>query len=62
MLFPLATRSVQSTPANNTHKRVWQYIEKERKTLILWLQCSTGSTQLEDLQYLYITEKLLARM
>ena len=23
--------SVQSTPADNTHKRVWQYIEKERK-------------------------------
>ena len=26
-----ATRSVQSTPADNTRKRVWQYIEKERK-------------------------------
>ena len=25
-----ATRSVHSTPANNTRKRVWQYIEKER--------------------------------
>ena len=24
-------RSVQSTPADNTRKRVWQYIEKERK-------------------------------
>ena len=23
--------SVQSTPADNTCKRVWQYIEKERK-------------------------------
>ena len=23
--------SVQSTPANNTRKRVWQYIEKQRK-------------------------------
>ena len=29
-----ATLSEQSTPANNTRKRVWQYIEKEkRKTL-----------------------------
>ena len=25
------TRSVQSTPADNTRKRVWQYIEKEKK-------------------------------
>ena len=30
--FHPATRSVQSTPADNTRKRVWQYIEKERKT------------------------------
>ena len=29
--FHPATRSVQSTPADNTQKRVWQYIEKERK-------------------------------
>ena len=29
--FHPATRSVQSTPANNTHKRVWQYIEKEKE-------------------------------
>ena len=29
--FHPATRSVQSTLANNTQKRVWQYIEKERK-------------------------------
>ena len=27
-----ATRSIQSTPADNTRKRVWQYIEKERKS------------------------------
>ena len=27
--FHPATRSVQSTPADNTQKRVWQYIEKE---------------------------------
>ena len=26
-----ATRSVQSTPADNTRKRVWQYIEKEKE-------------------------------
>ena len=29
--FHPATRSVQSTPADNTRKRVWQYIEKERE-------------------------------
>ena len=29
--FHPATRSVQSTPADNTRKRVWQYIEKERR-------------------------------
>ena len=29
--FHPATRSVQSTPADNTRKRVWQYIEEERK-------------------------------
>ena len=28
--FHPATRSVQSTPADNTRKRVWQYIEKEK--------------------------------
>ena len=27
--FHPATRSVQSTPADNTRKRVWKYIEKE---------------------------------
>ena len=27
--------SVQSTPAHNTRKRVWQYIEKERKKEII---------------------------
>ena len=30
--FHPATRSVQSTPADNTRKRVWQYIEKERNS------------------------------
>ena len=29
--FHPATRSVQSTTADNTRKRVWQYIEKERE-------------------------------
>ena len=29
--FHPATRSVHSTPADNTRKSVWQYIEKERK-------------------------------
>ena len=28
--FYPANRSVQSTPADNTRKRVWQYINKER--------------------------------
>ena len=27
----LVLQRVQSTPADNTRKRVWQYIEKERK-------------------------------
>ena len=35
--FHPATRSVQSTPADNTRKTVWQYIEKERKESIRWL-------------------------
>ena len=30
--FHPATRSLQTTPADNTRKRVWQYIEKERKS------------------------------
>ena len=29
--FHPATQSVQSAPVNNTRKRVWQYIGKERK-------------------------------
>ena len=33
--FHPATRSVQCAPANNTRKRVWQNIEKERKLCIL---------------------------
>ena len=33
--FHPATRSVQSTPADNTRKRVWQYIEKEKKVKML---------------------------
>ena len=32
--FHPATRSVQSTPADNTRKRVWQYIEKERRLIL----------------------------
>ena len=32
--FHPATRSVQSTPADNTRKRVWQYIEKEKERKI----------------------------
>ena len=39
--FHPATRSVLSTPADNTRKRVWQYIEKERKTLSPVLQISS---------------------
>ena len=30
--FHPAPQSEQSTPADNTGKRVWQYIEKESKT------------------------------
>ena len=29
--FHPAAQSVQSTPADNTRKRVWQYIKKEKK-------------------------------
>ena len=29
--FHPASRSVHSTPADNTRKRVWQYIEKEKE-------------------------------
>ena len=36
-LFPCATQSVQSTPADNTWKRVWQYIEKEKTRLHCFL-------------------------
>ena len=35
--FHPATRSVQSTPADNTRKRVWQYIEK-RERKVYWHQ------------------------
>ena len=35
--FHPATRSVQSTPADNTRKRVWQYIKKERKSTLFQL-------------------------
>ena len=41
--FHPATRSVQSTPTDNTQKRVWQYIEKERK--------KKGSTNFEKNQH-----------
>ena len=34
--FRPATPSVQSTPADNTRKRVWQYIEKEKETHCCW--------------------------
>ena len=33
--FHPATWIVQSTPADNTRKKVWQYIEKERSKLKL---------------------------
>ena len=32
--FHPATWSVQSTPADNTQKRVWQYIEKEKEETV----------------------------
>ena len=38
--FHPTTRSVQSTPADNTRKRVWQYIEKERKCITVSLSLS----------------------
>ena len=33
--FHPATRSVQSTPVDNTRKRVWQYIEKGKRKKIM---------------------------
>ena len=36
--FHPATRSVQSTPADNTRKRIWPYIEKERYIKIIYLK------------------------
>ena len=47
--FHPATQSVQSTPAVNTRKRVWQYIEKEKKMMIhiinSLLQSKFGGTE-----------------
>ena len=37
--FHPATQSVQSTPAEDTGKRVWQYIEKERKRTLHECSC-----------------------
>ena len=41
--FHPATRSVQSTPADNTRKRVWQYIEKERERKAVGLSLTGAS-------------------
>ena len=41
--FHPATRSVQSTPADNTRKRVLQYIEKERTDLPIVICRPTGA-------------------
>ena len=43
--FHPATRSVQSTPADNTRKSVWQYIEKERKYLAIPLKNYSSCTK-----------------
>ena len=56
--FHPATRSVQSTPADNTRKRVWQFIEKGKDT-IYWFHMSflCGATQMcltQQLLYLRI--------
>ena len=37
------TPNLQSTPADNTHKRVWQYIEKERKKSFKFLPVKLNS-------------------
>ena len=47
--FHPATRSVQSTPADNTRKRVWQYIEKERKKPSVRLSSRLSATLLRCL-------------
>ena len=36
--FHPATQSVQSTPADYTQKRVWQYIEKEIKGICFFVR------------------------
>ena len=55
--FHPATRSVQSTPADNTRKRVWQYIEKEneRKKDTLFCQSLLVASPivLQMLKYLF---------
>ena len=35
--FHSATQSEQSTPADNTRQRIWQYIEKERVCIYIVL-------------------------
>ena len=49
-----ATRSVQSTPADNTRKRVWQYIEKEKKERNALKPPSGGGSVAVDSLFMYL--------
>ena len=50
--FHPATRSVQSIPDEHTRKRVWQYIEKERKS-VYWLRFSRDQLCFCESLYLF---------
>ena len=54
--FHPATRSVQSTPADNTRKRVWQYIEKERKKERNEKECGNGKIHRKHGLYIFLKE------
>ena len=56
--FHPATRCVQCTPADNTRKRVWQYIEKERKIRYWPLMCQFDNICLETRYRLLIIRLL----
>ena len=46
--FLFTVVSVQSTPANNTRKRVWQYIEKESELAPGTVNLTRGRAQGDD--------------
>ena len=58
--FHPATRSVQSTPADNTRKRVWQYIEKERRVAPHWH--SQGRSMDHTMHLTYVSFSYLSKV